>query len=74
MEAYSEEEASKVADDAYKKVLEVLHNISKDKLVIVVTHNYEQIENMLETVFRNGMLVKERNLSEVRNILHGGKF
>lgn len=31
-------------------------------------------ENMLETVFRNGMLVKERNLSEVRNILHGGKF
>ena len=27
-----------------EKVLELLHDISKDKLVIVVTHNYDQIE------------------------------
>ena len=27
-----------------KGVLELLHDISKDKLVIIVTHNYEQIE------------------------------
>ena len=38
------------------------------------TEAIDDNENMLETVFRNGMLVKERNLSEVRNILHGGKF
>ena len=24
--------------------MEILHNLSKDKLVIVVTHNYEQAE------------------------------
>ncbi len=27
-----------------KSVIEILHKISKDKLVIIVTHNYEQVE------------------------------
>lgn len=30
--------------------------------------------NMLETVFKDGVLVKEETLREVRNRLHGGKF
>lgn len=30
--------------------------------------------NLLKTVFRNGKMIKEYTLSEVRGILHGGKF
>ena len=34
-----------------EKVLELLHDISKDKLVIVVTHNYDQIEQYVTRKF-----------------------
>lgn len=30
--------------------------------------------NLLETVFRDGHIVKEQTLAEVRSVLHGGKF
>jgi nicotinamide phosphoribosyltransferase len=31
-------------------------------------------ENMLETVFRNGEILNEQSLSEIRNRLNNGKF
>ena len=31
-------------------------------------------ENKLETIFKDGKMVKEQSLAEIRNILHGGKF
>lgn len=31
-------------------------------------------ENQLKTVFRNGKMIREQSLAEIRNILHGGKF
>lgn len=31
-------------------------------------------DNMLQTIFRDGKLVKEDSLQEIRNRLHGGKF
>jgi len=31
-------------------------------------------ENQLVTIFKDGKLIKEQTLSEVRNILHGGRF
>lgn len=34
--------------------------------------NHEK--NLLKTVFKDGVMVKEQSLSEVREILHGGKF
>ena len=30
--------------------------------------------NELVTIFKDGKMVKEQSLSEIRNILHGGKF
>lgn len=30
--------------------------------------------NLLETIFVNGKMVKEQNLADVRNVLHGGEF
>jgi hypothetical protein len=29
---------------------------------------------MLETVFKDGVMVKEQSLAEIRNVLHGGNF
>ena len=31
-------------------------------------------DNKLETIFKDGKMVKEQSLAEIRNILHGGKF
>jgi nicotinamide phosphoribosyltransferase len=31
-------------------------------------------ENQLVTVFKDGKMVKEQSLAEIRNILHGGKY
>lgn len=36
--------------------------------------DYEKRDNMLIPVFKNGELLKEQSLEEVRNRLHGGKF
>ncbi len=34
----------------------------------------ENSENKLVTVFKDGVLLKEQSLSEIRNVLHGGQF
>ena len=31
-------------------------------------------QNLLQAVFRDGVLVKEQSLREIRNNLHGGNF
>ena len=31
-------------------------------------------DNKLETIFKDGKMVKEQSLAEIRNILHGGRF
>lgn len=35
---------------------------------------YDSPDNMLVTVFKDGKIIKEQSLAEIRNILHGGKF
>ena len=30
--------------------------------------------NQLTTIFKDGVMVKEQSLAEIRNHLHGGKF
>ena len=32
------------------------------------------VENMLQTVFKDGEIIREQSLAEIRNILHGGNF
>lgn len=31
-------------------------------------------DNQLVTIFKDGKMIKEQTLSEIRNVLHGGKF
>lgn len=45
-----------------KKILELLHEISKDKLVIIVTHNYEEVEPYVTRKIRlfDGEVVEDK--------------
>lgn len=55
---------------------------SDDKLVYVDGRTWEEAHvsgkdakvNLLQPVFKDGQLIKEQSLAEIRDILHGGKF
>lgn len=55
---------------------------SDDKLVYVDGRTWEEAHvsgkdaevNLLQPIFKDGQLIKEQSLVEIRDILHGGKF
>lgn len=55
---------------------------SDDKLIYVDERTWEEAHgsgedakvNLLQPVFKDGQLIKEQSLAEIRDILHGGKF
>ena len=58
-----------------KEIFQLLHEISKDKLVVVVTHNYEQVESYVTRKIRmhDGRILEDRkvgSVSEVEYIEH----
>lgn len=46
----------------------------KDGLTWEEATDYKKHDNMLKPVFKDGILLKEQSLTEIRNELHGGKF
>lgn len=53
-----------------KSILKLLSEISKDKLVIVVTHNYEDIEEYAtrKIVMHDGKVLEDKNLKEYKEL------
>ena len=51
-------------------VMETLYKISRDKLVIVVTHNYEQAEPYAtrRIMMRDGRIIEDQKLKPVQNV------
>ena len=51
-------------------VMETLYKISRDKLVIVVTHNYEQVEPYAtrRIMMRDGRIIEDQKLKPVQNV------
>lgn len=49
-----------------EKVLEILHEISREKLVIVVTHNYDQIEKYVtrKITMHDGKVIEDRKIKK----------
>lgn len=55
---------------------------SDDKLIYIDGRTWEEAHvsgedakvNLLQPVFKDGQLIKEQSLAEIRDILHGGKF
>lgn len=52
-----------------KAIFELLNEISKDKLVIVVTHNFEQVEPYATRVLRmhDGKLIEDKKVSKIKS-------
>ena len=48
--------------------------VYRDELTIKDMNTERYADNMLEVVFKNGKMIKECSLSEVRNRLHNGEF
>jgi nicotinamide phosphoribosyltransferase len=67
-------------DGGFKKSQKGLCRVFKDENGnIAYADGYTSLdiagqENMLETVFEDGKIVKEQSLSEIRDILNNGKF
>ena len=53
-----------------KNILELLHNIAKDKLVIIVTHNYEQIEPYVTRKIKmhDGKILEDKVITKIEKI------
>ena len=60
----------------------VVVKCSNDKLIYVDGRTWEEAHvsgedakvNLLQPVFKDGQIIKEQSLAEIREILHGGKF
>ncbi|MDE6141874.1 MAG: ABC transporter ATP-binding protein, partial [Bacilli bacterium] len=54
-----------------KAIFELLNEISKDKLVIVVTHNFDQVEPYATRILRmhDGKLIEDKMVSKTNNIV-----
>ena len=52
-----------------KSVMELLHNISKEKLVIIVTHNYEQVKDYTtrKITMSDGRIIEDKKLKPTEN-------
>lgn len=48
------------------KVIETLHRISKEKLVVIVTHNYEQVEKFVtrKITVHDGKIIEDKEVRE----------
>ena len=53
-----------------ESVLKLLHDISKDKLVIVVTHNYEQIEKYVtrKITMNDGKILEDKKIKDYEKV------
>lgn len=52
------------------KVIETLYRISKDKLVVIVTHNYEQVEKFItrKITVHDGKIIEDKKVRERQTI------
>ena len=75
----ADEPTGNLDSDSAKNVMETLYNVSKGKLVVVVTHSYEQAEPYAtrKIMMRDGRIVEDRKLDrqgENENDMESGGF
>ncbi|NLY81808.1 MAG: ABC transporter ATP-binding protein [Clostridiales bacterium] len=48
-----------------ENIIEILHSVSKDKLVVVVTHNYEQVEKYVtrKITMHDGKIIEDKHVN-----------
>lgn len=63
----ADEPTGNLDQESAKAIFELLNEISKDKLVIVVTHNFEQVKDYATRVLRmhDGKLIEDKKVKKV---------
>lgn len=62
----ADEPTGNLDQESSKQIIELLHQISKNKLVIVVTHNFDQVEKYVTRVIRmhDGKIVEDKKIKD----------
>ena len=55
-----------------KEIIKLLHDISKDKLVIIVTHNYDQVEKYVTRKIKmhDGKILEDKVLKDTKKVTY----
>ncbi|NLC48228.1 MAG: ABC transporter ATP-binding protein [Tenericutes bacterium] len=66
----ADEPTGNLDKESSKSVLELLHKISKDKLVIVVTHNYDQIKEYVtrKITMHDGKVLEDKKIKDFNSV------
>lgn len=64
----ADEPTGNLDSESAKKVMETLYRISKDKLVIIVTHNFEQAEQYMtrKLTMHDGKIIEDKKIQDRR--------
>lgn len=64
----ADEPTGNLDQESSKQIIELLHKISKNKLVIIVTHNYDTVEKYVTRVIRmhDGKVVEDKNIKDYK--------
>lgn len=60
----ADEPTGNLDSESAKSIIRLLHELSKDKLIIIVTHNYDQVEDYVtrKITMYDGKVVEDKNL------------
>ncbi len=70
-----DEPTGNLDSESSKKIMELLQEISKDKLVIVVTHNYEEVQDYATRKIRlfDGEVVEDKKIKKRQDVVESVK-
>ena len=63
----ADEPTGNLDSESSKSILELLHSISKDKLVVIVTHNYDQVEQYATRKIKmhDGKILEDKRIVKI---------
>ncbi len=66
----ADEPTGNLDSESAKQIFELLHNMSKDKLVVVVTHNLEQVEKYATRIVRmhDGHIIEDKKIKKIEEV------
>ena len=67
----ADEPTGNLDKESSASVLKLLHDISKDKLVIIVTHNYDQVEQYVtrKITMNDGRVLEDKKIKEYQIVM-----
>ncbi len=68
----ADEPTGNLDSESAKEVIEILKKVAKNKLVVVVTHNIEQIEEFATRIIKmhDGRIIQNTEIKEIKRMNH----